>query len=50
MKEIFTGYCKEEKHNNELSFFCRTHNQLCCAACLSKITKKGNGQHADCED
>jgi len=48
MKEIFTGYCKEEKHNNELVFFCKTHNQLCCAACLSKIRKKGNGQHSQC--
>ena len=48
MKEIFTGYCKEEKHNNELVFFCKTHNTLCCAACLSKIRKKGNGQHSQC--
>jgi hypothetical protein len=48
MKDIFTGYCKEEKHNNELVFFCKTHNQLCCAACLSKIRKKGNGQHSQC--
>ena len=47
-KEIFTGLCKEEKHNIELQFYCKTHNQLCCAACISKIKGKGNGQHTDC--
>ena len=47
--EIFTGYCKEENHNDELLFFCKTHNQLCCSSCLCKIKKKGNGQHADCD-
>ena len=27
--EIFTGFCKETNHNyNELSFFCKNHNQL----------------------
>ena len=48
-KEIFTGLCKEEKHNIELQFYCKTHNQLCCAACISKIKGKGNGQHTDCD-
>ena len=48
-KEIFTGFCKEENHFNKLSYFCKTHNQLCCAACISKIKGKGNGQHTDCE-
>ena len=46
---IFSGYCKEENHNNPLIFICKTHNLLCCAACLSKIKKKGNGQHSDCQ-
>ena len=49
LNEIFTGFCKEENHNDELLFFCRTHNQLCCSSCLCKIKKKGNGQHADCD-
>ena len=48
IEEIFTGKCKELKHKMELDFFCRTHNKLCCAACLSKIKDKGNGQHFDC--
>ena len=46
--EIFTGICKEENHKNELNYFCKTHNQLCCVACIGKIKGKGNGQHADC--
>ena len=36
-KEIFTGICKEENHLNLLDYFCKTHNKLCCAACISKI-------------
>ena len=49
INEIFTGICKESKHLNELEYFCNSHNQLCCAACISKIKNKGNGQHKDCE-
>jgi len=48
-QEIFTGKCKEEKHKNELEFYCKTHSKLCCAACISKIKGKGNGQHTDCD-
>ena len=48
MQEIFTGICKEEKHKQELEFYCKTHSKLCCAACISKIKEKGNGQHTDC--
>ena len=48
-KEIFTGFCKEEKHNMELEYFCKTHNQLCCAACLCKLKKNDNGKHKDCD-
>ena len=47
--EIFTGLCKEEKHQMELQFFCKTHNQLCCALCLCKIKKESMGKHHDCE-
>ena len=46
--EIFTGLCKEEKHKIELEYYCQNHNILCCAACISKIKGKGNGQHTDC--
>ena len=47
--EIFTGFCTEEKHQMELEFFCKNHNQLCCAACISKIKKNDIGKHKDCE-
>ena len=48
IQEIFTRICKEEKHKQELEFYCKTHSKLCCAACISKIKGKGNGQHTDC--
>ena len=48
-KEIFTGLCKEEKHKIELEYYCKNHNQLCCAQCITKIKGKGNGQHTDCK-
>ena len=47
--EIFTGFCEKEKHNIEYQYFCKTHNELCCAACLCKIKGQGNGQHKDCD-
>ena len=48
-KEIFTGFCKEKNHFNELKFYCKKHNILCCAACISKIKDNEYGQHKDCE-
>ena len=46
--DLFTGKCKEMNHKLDLEFFCKTHNKLCCAACLSKIKGNQNGQHFDC--
>ena len=46
--EIFTGYCKEKDHINKLKYYCKNHNQLCCAACITKIKGEGDGQHTDC--
>ena len=34
LEKNFSGFCKEENHNDELEFFCKTHNKLCCAACM----------------
>ena len=48
-EEIFSGFCKEQKHFNELKYYCKNHNKLCCAACLSKIKDDDNGQHSNCE-
>ena len=47
--DIFTGFCEEENHNNKLEYFCKTHNKLCCVACIAKIKKNNNGTHKDCE-
>ena len=33
----------------KLVFFCKNHNQLCCAACIAKLNEKGVGQHKDCD-
>ena len=49
VNKIFTGFCKEENHSDNLDYFCKNHNKLCCAACISKIKSKGNGQHTDCD-
>ena len=48
-EEIFVGKCNELNHKLNLQYFCETHNKLCCAACLSKIKEKGDGQHFDCK-
>ena len=48
IKNIFTGICNEDNHSIHLEYYCKNHNKLCCAACISKIKGKGNGQHTDC--
>ena len=48
ISNLFTGFCKVENHQNELDFFCKTHNELCCGLCITKIKRKGVGQHTDC--
>ena len=47
--KIFSGYCKEMNHPNKLEYFCKTHDTLCCANCLCKLNRKGDGQHKDCD-
>ena len=49
IKDIFTGFCKEENHPDVLEFFCKNHNTLCCSSCLCKIKQKNKGQHFNCE-
>ena len=46
--ELFTGFCQEQKHKNELEYFCKDHNTLCCTSCISKIKTRENGKHHDC--
>jgi len=47
--DSFTGLCQQNNHNQELKYFCKNHNQLCCAACTSKLKGKGDGQHSECD-
>ena len=47
--KIFTGFCKQLNHKDELNYFCKTHNILCCAQCIVKIKDKINGHHHDCD-
>ena len=49
ISDIFTGFCNEENHQMELEIFCKTHNQLCCGACIAKIKTKEIGKHKDCD-
>ena len=49
INEIFIAHCQEEGHYNKLEYFCKNHNQLCCAACIAKIKKNQNGKHKDCD-
>ena len=45
---MFIDICQEENHFAQLEFFCKTHNELCCAACISKIKDNEYGKHKDC--
>ena len=46
--EIIKEFYEEKNHYDKLKYFCRDHNQLCCAACIAKIKGKGDGQHSKC--
>ena len=48
-KDIFTGLCTKRQHALALQYYCKTHNELCCAACIAKIKRKSDGKHKDCE-
>ena len=43
------AFCEQQNHNIELQYFCRNHNILCCAKCITKIKDKENGLHKDCD-
>ena len=48
LQNISSCFCQEQNHKMELIYFCKNHNQLCCAACITKLKGKGNGQHSNC--
>ena len=47
-QNFFSCFCQKKNHKNELEYFCKDHNQLCCAACITKLKGNGKGQHTDC--
>ena len=50
IEEIYNEFCEEENHHCfKLKYFCKSHNKLCCAACIAKIKDKGDGQHTECD-
>ena len=46
---ILKEFCQEKDHRIKYEYFCRTHNSLCCAKCISKLKAKNNGKHHDCD-
>ena len=46
---VFIGLCQEKHHTNELEYYCKNHNKLCCSSCITIIKDEKNGQHKDCE-
>ena len=49
INDLFTEICKEEKCHTKLSYFCKSHNKLCCISCIAKIKGEGIGQHKECD-
>ena len=49
LNNIYIDICKEENHHLKLEYYCKNHNILCCDSCITKLKKKGKGQHKDCE-
>ena len=49
INEIFIDICQIENHSNKLQYYCKDHNVLCCASCITKLEGKGNGQHKNCD-
>ena len=37
LNEIFIDLCQLSNHNVKCQYFCKTHNILCCAFCITKI-------------
>ena len=46
--ELFL-FCKEKNHKDELNYFCKIHNELCCAGCIAKLKDEKYGQHSECD-
>ena len=49
IKDIFKKKKKKDNHNQILEFYCKTHNELCCASCICVLKGRGKGFHSSCE-
>ena len=49
MDDVLSEFCNEKNHKLEFQYFCKKHNTLCCARCITKLKGKENGQHSDCD-
>ena len=49
ISELFNSLCEVNNHKELLEFYCKTHNCLCCGLCITKLKKKGKGQHSNCD-
>ena len=49
MDDVLSEFCNEKNHKLEFQNFCKKHNTLCCAKCITKLKGKENGQHSDCD-
>ena len=47
--ELFINFCRIDGHEKKFEYFCKTHNELCCVCCFTKINNKRYGQHKDCD-
>ena len=48
-KKFFFLIFNEANNTKELIYFCKSHNKLCCAECITKIKGKFNRQNKDCD-
>ena len=48
INELFL-FCNEKNHKDKLKYYCKVHNKLCCAECISKLKDEQYGQHSDCD-
>ena len=48
-QDFLISICQEKNHLNELNYFCKKHNKLCCVFYITKIKNREIGQHSDCD-
>ncbi len=41
-------FAQKKNHSCNLDYYCKDHNKLCCAKCITKLKNKEIGQHTYC--